>query len=318
MIAARREILVTGGHTSTGRAVAAALASDPAVHRVVSVHAAQRAVPPSSARLRHVCADLTRGRELRDLLFADATRGLNCIVHVAARSRTKKSRRDAPPALIEATQRLLLTAEEQPSIERFVMLSSADVYRIDSSEPTLIDEDHPLELSPDASKSLRERVEADLLACARIGVSRIQIAVLRCSPILAPDGHGQLQDYLGSRVCLRPLGFDPMLNVLSIEDAAAAVALAVRSTARGVFNVPGLDSLPLSELIHETGRIGLALPGPALLPLYGLRALTTGFRFRYAAQRKLFHLGSVLDGGRALRVLGYAPARGVNLALNRE
>jgi UDP-glucose 4-epimerase len=304
-------------YTSLGRAIAAALASQPRVARVVSVHPPERDLPESSALLHHVNADLTRSRDLRDLLFADAALKLGCVVHVAVRNEPEGARRDAPAALVEATRRLLLTAEEHPNVERFVMLGSADVYRIDSSEPILIDEDHPLELSPDAPASLRERVEADLVASARIGVSRVHVAVLRCSPILAPDGHGQLQDYLSSRVCLRPLGFDPMLNVLSIEDAVAAVTAAAHSTARGVFNVPGFDSLPLSELIHETGRVGLALPGPALLPLYGLRALTTGFRFRYALQRKLFHLGAVLDGRKAQHVLGYVPSQGVNLTMHR-
>lgn len=255
-------------------------------------------------------------RNVRELLFSEATRSLGCIVHVAAATRSRAPR-GAAPSTLEATRQLLLAAEDQPAIQRFVLVSTADVYRIDSREPMLIDEDHPLNLNPDASGSLRERVEVDLVTCARIGVSRIPIAVLRCSPIFAPDGHGQLQDYLRSRICLRPLGFDPMLNVLSIEDASAAVGLAVRSDARGVFNVPGLDTLPLSELIHETGRLGIAVPGPALLPLYGLRALTTGFRFRYALQRKLFHLGAVLDGRKAQQVLGYVPTCGVNLALAR-
>lgn len=201
---------------------------------------------------------------------------------------------------------------------RFVLLSSADVYRVETDEPTLIDEDHPLELSQRAPAAIRERVEADLVACARMGVSRLSIAVLRCADILAPGSLGQLHDYLSSKVCLRPLGYDPMLNVLSLPDAANAVRLAALSHEPGVFNVQGLDSLPLSGLIHRAGRIGLPLPGPLLSPLYSLRAAATAFRFRYAPDRQRFHYGALLDGRKACRTLGYVPAHAVDFDAPRR
>jgi UDP-glucose 4-epimerase len=226
------------------------------------------------------------------------------LVHVPAWGRAR-------PAA--ETRLWLLDAEEHAGIERAVVLSAADVYRIQASEPTLIDEDHPLELSANAPPALRERVESDVIACARFGVSRLPIAVLRCAELLAPGSGGQLFDYLGSRVCFRPLGYDPMLNVLSLPDVAEAVRLAALSREPGVFNVPGADTLPLSELIHAVGRLGVAVPGPALGPLYGLRAAATAFRFRYAPERRLFHYGAILDGGRAERALGYTPRHRIAL-----
>jgi 1-acyl-sn-glycerol-3-phosphate acyltransferase len=99
----------------------------------------------------------------------------------------------------------------------------------------------------------------------------------------------------------------PMVNLLSLSDAARAIALAASSNATGVFNIPGCDTLPLSELIHRSGRFGLALPGPLLAPLYGLRAVVTPRRFRYGSDRKRFHYGTVLDGRKASRALGYVP-----------
>jgi nucleoside-diphosphate-sugar epimerase len=98
-----------------------------------------------------------------------------------------------------------------------------------------------------------------------------------------------------------------MVNLLSLSDAARAIALAASSNATGVFNIPGCDTLPLSELIHRSGRFGLALPGPLLAPLYGLRAVVTPRHFRYGSDRKRFHYGTVLDGRKASRALGYVP-----------
>ena len=313
---AARDVLITSAHTPVGRAIVAELAHEPAVGRLLCVHERGGVPPPSSARVQHVAVDLTHQREVRALLSSDLGRSVDTIVHLQVPSAAEPNQgaRSAPPASVTVAQQLLLIAEEQARVERFVFVSSADVYRIDSNQPVQIDESHPLELSADTSESLRERVAADLVACAHVGVSRLCIAVLRCAEILDAAAGGPLHDYLGSRVCLRPLGFDPMLNVLSLPDAAVAVRLAVLSGARGVFNIPGCDSLPLSELIHAAGRIGLALPGPALVPLYGLRRLTTAFRFRYRPERRRLHFGAVLDGRRAKAELGYQPSHHVVLS----
>jgi UDP-glucose 4-epimerase len=140
-----------------------------------------------------------------------------------------------------------------------------------------------------------------------MGLAPLSIQVLRCSEILAPGVGSQLYDYLSSAVCLRPLGFDPMLNLLTIEDAARAMMLALDSDAQGIFNVPGADTLPLSRVIAHWGRHELAVPGPLLAPLYRLRASTLGLEFRYDMNHRRFHFSSVLDGRRARETLGYVP-----------
>jgi UDP-glucose 4-epimerase len=313
-VVAGKDVLVTGGETPLGSAIAAGLSDASDFDRVWCAHAAGASgVPPDSKRLRHVLLETAHPRSVRDVLLGEDLRNVRVLVHVPSPVVARDRRPDDVSPMVATTQLLLLAAEQHPHIARVVMLSSADVYRIESSEPMLIDEDHPLELSPKAAAAVRERVEADLVACARIGVSRLHVAVLRCSEILAPGVGGKLLDYLSSRVCLRPLGFDPMLNVLSLDDATAAVRLAAASSEPGVFNVPGADTLPLSELIHETGRLDVPVPGPALSSLYALRAVVTPFRFHYEPQRKLFHLGAILDGRRAQCVLGYSPAHRIDL-----
>jgi UDP-glucose 4-epimerase len=99
---------------------------------------------------------------------------------------------------------------------------------------------------------------------------------MRCAELLAKGVGSELFDYLCAPVCLRPLGFDPMLDVMSLADAARALTAAAGSDARGVFNVPGKDVLPLSALIARAGRRTLPLPGGLLTPLYRLRARARG------------------------------------------
>jgi UDP-glucose 4-epimerase len=216
---------------------------------------------------------------------------------------------------VESTRHLLAIAEEEPQITRFVLRSSHEVYRLERDSPTLLDETQPLELSARTPQAARNHAEADLMVCARMGVSRLRIAVLRCADVLAPHVSSQLHDYLSSSVCIRPLGYDPMVNVLSLSDAARALQLAATSGAVGIYNIPGKDSLPLSELIHRAGRIGFALPGPLLTPLYDLRAHLTRLRFSYSADRSRFHHGVILDGSKACAELAFRPEISVSFPI---
>jgi UDP-glucose 4-epimerase len=204
---------------------------------------------------------------------------------------------------------LLSLSDRHPTLRRLVFRSNADVYRVERGLPSVITEDHPLELSPDAPQWVRDRVEADLLACARMGMAAgLEIAVLRCAEVHAPDEGSQLQDYLSAPVCLRSAGFNPMLNVLSLEDATEAFRLAVYAGGtQGIFNIPGADTLPLSGCIRLAGRVDVPVPGPLLAPVYELRRRLRGAQFSYRINRGRFHLAAVLDGTHARRTLGYEP-----------
>jgi nucleoside-diphosphate-sugar epimerase len=140
-----------------------------------------------------------------------------------------------------------------------------------------------------------------------LGTSRLRIVVLRLAECVAADNGSQLYDQIRSTVCVRPAGFDPMLDLLSLDDAAEAFRLAVRYDGRGIFNIAGFDTLPLSEAFARSGRRTVAVPGPLLHPLYGLRALLRGTDFRYDANRWRFHFNGVLDGRHARAQIGYVP-----------
>jgi UDP-glucose 4-epimerase len=261
----------------------------------------------------YIGADLTHHRQLRNVLFASRSPPIDTVVHLPSDPGSDLHEGHALSGHAELTRQLLLLCEEHPSIERFVLRSFADVYLVSGDVPILIDEDHPLAMSKESPQSIRAHVEADVTASARIGTSRLRIAVLRCAEILAKDTGSLLYDYLSSRVCLRPLGYDPMVNVLSLGDAAHAICLAALGKAQGIFNIPGADSLPLSELVYRTGRLGVPLPGGALGPLYRLRALTTKRHYRYESRRAYMHYAGILDGRRARTGLGYVAQQPLSL-----
>lgn len=277
---------------------------------VAGVDARPADLPP---RVVYERVDLTRSRDIRALLFGTVRRlGVDTLVH-AAHHRSARDRGDKAHALdVESTRELLRLAERHPTLQRFVFRSSGDVYRIEPGRAELITEEQPLDLSAGAPQRVRDRVEADLTVCTHMGLSPLSIVVLRCAEILAPGTGSQLHDYLASPVCLRPLGFNPMVNLLTVEDAARALVIAVDTPVQGVLNISGADTLPLSEVIKKWGRIGIATPGLLLRPLYRLRTSAQGWEFRYDMNYRRFHFSAVLDGRRARSVLGYAPRRPID------
>lgn len=315
-------VLVTAATAPLGAQLVARLLERADVDHVVAVgRDPARGLDRSSPRLTYLPADLTREREVHDLLYGPARKlGVDAVVHAALRRGAAGAGRRVHAANVDATRYLLAACADHPTVRRLVFRSTAEVYHLSAFAPTVLDEDQPLELDPAAPQWIRDRVEADVTAALRIGRGPLSITVLRCADVFAPGVGSQLWDYLGSHVCLRPLGFDPIINVLSAADAVAAEIAALDApAAAGVFNIPGADTLPLSAIVARFHRLGIALPGPLLAPLYRLRARTVGFEFRYDLNFTRFHFGGVADGTRARRALGYAPSHPIDwAALARE
>jgi UDP-glucose 4-epimerase len=304
-------VLVTGATTPLGGALVDRLAAAEDVALVLAVGHEPKLAGPARPNVVYRTVDLTRPREVHDLMW-DAARDhrVDTVVHMAQHRATHDVGPRVHAQNVKTTRELVLRCTDHPTVRRFVYRSFAEIYALEHGTSDLLDEEAALDFDPAAPQWLRDRIEADLLVCAHFG-GPLQIAVLRCAEILAAHSGSQLWDYLSSRVCLRPLGFDPMLNVLSIDDAVAALAATTRSTETGVFNIPGADTLPLSRAIAEAIRMDIPVPGPLLAPLYGLRRWVAGFEFRYDLNLRRFHFGGVVDGARARRLLGYVPSHPV-------
>lgn len=304
-------VLVTGATTPLGRALVARLLEDDDVSGVLAVGLEVDAGFEDHPRLAWHQTDLTRARAVRRLMFGpgrECATVVHAAVHRSAHAVGQKVRR----LNVEATRLLLRLCEQSDAVRRFVYRSSAAVYSVRSGLPDVLREDAPLNLDPGTHQWIRDRVEADVCVSTRVGQARLEVAVLRCAELFAPDCGSQLYDYIRSPVCLRPLGFDAMLNVLSLPDAARALHLAVGSHGCGVFNIPGWDTVPLSQAIRMSGRADVPVPGVLLAPLYRWRARLRHTDFRYDLNRWRFHFSGLLDGDRARRVLGYRPTIGVS------
>ena len=309
-------VLVTGATTPVGERLVRSLVADTRVKHVlaVGVEPPDQALPFShGGRLSYVRVDLTRPRRVHELLFGKA-RDLNVevVVHLAQHRDAYDSGRGVHRHNVEALRSILDLADRHPTIRRVVVRSHAVVYRVSLDLPILVTEDHPLNLAPTAPQYVRDRVEADLTACARMGLVSCEIVVLRCAEALGPGTGSQLYDYLDAPVALRPGGFDPMVNVATVSDMVVAFERATHGSGEGVFNVPGFDTLPLSEATRKWGTPSAQMPGLVIRRLYNIRHALTGSLFSYGLNRHRMHFGLVLDGTRARDVLGYKPGHPVD------
>lgn len=309
-------VLVTGATTAIGERLIRSLVADTRVAHVLAVgkEPAESGLPfTHTQRLTYVSADLTKSRKLREVLFGQARDlSVEVVVHLSQHRSARDRGRKVHAANVEALRSILDLGDRHPTIRRIVVRSFAAVYRVSMDLPVLVTEDHPLNLAPTAPQYVRDRVEADLTACARMGLTNAEIVVLRCAEALGPGTGSQLYDFLDAPVALRPAGFDPMVNVATVADTVGALEAATHGSGEGVFNIPGYDTLPLSEACRKWGTPSVPVVGPLVAPLYGLRHRLTGSEFTYGLNRNQMHFGLVLDGSRAREVLGFEPSHPVD------
>ncbi len=309
-----KNVLVTGADSAVGERLIRRLMMDSRVDHILAVTSGNAPLAIAETdRLHTIQVDLRRSRRVHSLLFGPARDlEVNAVIHTAMEQPAAREGSSVHAFNVEALRSIMELSERHPTVRRLIIRSAAEVYQIQRDLPVLVGEQHPINMNPGAPQWVRDRVEADLTACARMGLSPLQIVVLRMAEILSPGTGSQMFDYLSSPVCFRPAGFDPMTNVLTLEDAAAALQKALHEDDQGVFNVPGSDTLPLTACIRKWGRVGIPVPGDVISPLYRLRRRVTGHDFRYGMNRRRFHYSVVLDGSRAEGVLGYIPCHPVD------
>jgi len=307
-------VLVTGASAPIGERLVRSFLDDSRIRHVIAVtgHPADAFPIDPNDRLTVIQVDLKRSRQMHDVLFGPARDlGIEVVVHTAMHLSAMDEGNRVHAFNVESVRNLLELCERHPTVQRVLLRSASAVYQVQRDLPLLIGEDHPLNMARNAPQWVRDRVEADLTACVRMGVSPLEITVLRMAEALAPGTGSQMFDFLQSPVCFHPGGFDPMVNLLTIDDTVHALSCAIHAKTQGVFNIPGADTLPLTTAIRRWGRIGIPTPDNLLGPLYRLRRRFTGSDFRYGMNRRWFIYSGVLDGRRAQEVLGYVPSRPV-------
>jgi UDP-glucose 4-epimerase len=296
-------VLITGVSRSPGAGLAAQLAGDPSIERIIGVDN----VPPEPGlltrlgRTEFVLADIHKPQIATVLTEA----GVSIVVHAApAPSRPDLTRGATKELNVIGTMQLLAACQKADLVRRLVVASSTAVYGSSGADPAVFTEDMG------AERPLRgyARDALDVEGYVR-GFGRrrpdVVITVARFADIVGPGVDTALTRYLRAPIVPTSLGFDPRIQLLHESDAQEVLRLAALSDRPGTVNVAGAGVLLLSQVLRRVGRLRLPVPGPALAAAGRLvgNAATIGV----CNQAGFLDFGRVVDTTRLRTTFGYTP-----------
>jgi UDP-glucose 4-epimerase len=299
-------VLVTGVSRFLGGRLAAQLAADPEIERVIGIDT----VPPRVADLGALGRTEFVRADIRNPLIAKVMTQarVRTVVHAAlmASPRAVGSRVAMQEMNVIGPMQLLAACQKSDSVERFVVRSTTAVYGCGPADPAVFTEDmHPHEGAQTGYAKDAVEVEGYVRGFARrrpdVGVS-----ILRLANIIGPTIDNALTRYLGMRVVPTSLGFDPRLQLLHEADAVEALRLATVSHRPGVVNVAAEGVVTLSQVLRHAG--GLRVPVPArALGLAGTIARNSGVVDITAEESRFLNFGRVVDTTRLREEFGFVP-----------
>ncbi|MCU1377986.1 MAG: hypothetical protein JWN29_969 [Acidimicrobiales bacterium] len=297
-MASGSNIVLTGAAGSLGRRVAARLAADPGVARVLAVDLVEPRALPS--RTTFSAADLATS-DLKPLL-----EGADTVVHLAFAAGPELDDDGTARANVEGTRRLL-DAAGAVGVDHVVLVSSATVYGAWAANPVPLTEEAPVRPNPGAGYPVQKAEIERLGAEWAISHPGATVTVLRPAVAVADGERSWLARSLGLTAGVRAGSDDPPLQLLHLDDLADAVELARRERLDGPFNVA-----PDGWLSGEQARALAGTPPRVRLPEKAVTA-AAGFLWRWKVGRMPpglvpYTMHSWVVANDRLKAAGWAPS----------
>ncbi|MBV72091.1 MAG: NAD-dependent epimerase [Myxococcales bacterium] len=289
------KIAITGIAGRFGRLLAGLLHRN---HEVVGIDRRPCRTVPKDVEVH--CIDIRRKR--CEAIFRQNR--FDAVVHLQVLHNPRASSAEHYSFNIQGTDRVMSHCVKH-GVKKLVLLSSANVYGPRPDNTQFLGEDTPL-MGGERFSEIRDLVGVDMLGQSFFWkYPQVETVILRPVHIIglvrnAPSNYLRL---------LRPwtlAGFDPVVQVIHENDTALAVEHALEPGIQGIFNVPGCEPAPLSQLHRLAECKPIAVPhlvaGPMLNRLFKMR-LTT---FPAPELDHLRYL-CMVDGQRARSTLGFNP-----------
>src|SRR6476661_9205725 len=242
-----RVVLVTGVSRDLGRRFARAVATDPAVDRVIGVDV----VPPrgDSGRVSFIRADI-RNPVIAKII---AKEDVDTVVHmsVIATPGSAGGRGTMKELNVIGTMQLLAACQKADGLKHLVVKSTSTVYGASSRDPAMFTEDMEPRRAPSSgyAKDVAE-IEGYVRSFARRRPD-VLVTTLRMANVLGPHVTSPMTSYFRLPVVPTVLGFDPRLQFLHQTDLLRVLSHAVHAEAHGAFNVAGDGVMLLSQAVRR-------------------------------------------------------------------
>lgn len=303
---APQTVLVTGVSRYLGGHLAARLAADPDIERVLGVDT----VRPSPDLLRRMGRTEFVRADIRNPLIAKviAAARVDTVVHasVSAHLLGASGRSTSKEMNVIGTMQLLAACQQSPLVRKLVIKSTTGVYGASPRDPAVFTESMGPKALPRSGYS-KDAIEIEGYVRG-FGRRRpdVDVTTLRFAPFISPAMDSILSRYFALPVVPTVLGYDGRLQLLHAEDALAVFERATRYPLPGVFNVAADGVLLLSQAIRRAGRVGVALPEVALQPLGKVIRQARLVDFS-PEQVKFLNFGRVVDTTNLREHFGFTP-----------
>lgn len=301
-----RVVLLTGVSRYPSNRLAARLAADPDIERVIGIDT----VAPPESDLRALGRTEFVAADIRNPLIAKVIKqaGVDTVVHgaVTAAPRRVGGRTPMKELNVIGTMQLLAACQNSPTVARLVVKSSTAVYGASPRDPAVFTEATPAKAVP---RSGYAKDCAEVEGYVR-GFSRrrpdVVVTMFRFANFIGPTIDTTLTRYLSLPVVPTALGFDPRLQLIHDDDAIEILRRACSTDRSGVYNAAADGVLLLSQAIRRAGRVALPVPLPAIGLIAEVVRRSAGLDFT-ADQIRLLNFGRVVDATALRADFGYRP-----------
>ena len=293
----RPAVVVTGISGNLGRSLAKLLHKR---ERIIGID--RRPFPGKPKDIEMYQLDL-RKRKAEDVFRRN---DVQAVIHMGIMHDPRMNEEEHHSFNVVGTTRILEYCARY-GVKKVIMLSSANVYGPSPDNSNFLTEDAPL-MAASRFSEVRDLTEVDMLAYGFFWKHPdIQTVILRPVHIIGPNIKNAPSNYLRLKYPWVLAGFDPIVQLIHVDDAARAMIEALRPEAKGVYNVVGPGEVPLSAIFRELGRTVLPVPHIVARPLLELM-----FKYHLASfpPPELDHIQFLcaVDGSRWAKDLGWKPS----------
>jgi UDP-glucose 4-epimerase len=247
----KQRVVITGIAGNFGRAVARRL------HRhfdIIGIDRRPAHYLPKDIDIENV--DIRR-RRMEDVFRREQ---IDAVVHLNIMHDPRTRQEEHHAFNIVGTQKIFELASDH-RVPKIIVLSSADVYGPHPENDQFLTEDAPL-MGGQSFDAIRDLIALDMF-CNTFFWRHPEIETVILRPVhIVGRVNNAPSKYLRLDRPMTVMGFDPMVQVIHVEDVVTAIERALTPGVRGVFNIAGPSPVPLSLLIQKLGKKPMPLPEP--------------------------------------------------------
>lgn len=265
------KVMITGATEGFGLLLTKKLSNIPEITQIIALKSSDidyNEYHSNNEKLEVATATNLRPRALEDVFKKN--HDIDVVVHLAYTNKPQANENGKfiHETNVFGTMRLLDLCKKY-NVKKFIHKSPTSIYGANPDNPILIKEDYPLRGNR-TYQALRDKIEADILCQMNMHENtNPKIVIMRFCGIIGENIKSPLNTLFNQPFVPVIMGFDPMFQIIHEDDVIDALTLAILNTdAKGIFNVAGRYTEPITKVIRRLERVPLPISGLALELLY--------------------------------------------------